>query len=92
MSEEQISALLVRLKQDSVLLERLRGASDLETAIAIVREAGFDVSKSDWQRYQSGHVLELSDDELEGVAGGCQGWTKVEEPARPEGKEERPLI
>ncbi len=36
----------------------------------IAKKAGFDVSKADWLRYQAQQALELSDEELEGVAGG----------------------
>ena len=70
MSEEQLSALLARLKEDAGLQENLKGAADLDAAVAIAREAGFDVSKADWLKYQANQTLELSDEELEGVAGG----------------------
>ena len=70
MSEEQLSALLAKLKDDAVLLEKLKGAADLDAAVALAKEAGFDVSKADWLKYQAKQTLELSDEELEGVAGG----------------------
>ncbi len=70
MSEEQLSALLAKLKDDVGLQEKLKGAADLEAAVAFAKEAGFDVSKADWLRYQAKQTLELSDGELEGVAGG----------------------
>ena len=77
MSEEQLSALLAKLKEDAGLQEKLKGAADLDAAVAMAQEAGFDVSKADWLRYQAGlgifqaqQTLELSDEELEGVAGG----------------------
>ena len=38
--------------------------------MAIAKEAGFDLSKADWLRYQANQTLELSDEELEGVTGG----------------------
>ena len=72
MSEEQLSALLAKLKDDEGLQEKLKGASDLDAAIALAKEAGFDVSKADWLKYQAKQTLELSDEELEGVAGGQQ--------------------
>jgi len=52
------------------LQEKLKGAADLDAAVAIAKEAGFDVSKADWLRYQARHTLELSEEELERVAGG----------------------
>ena len=70
MSEEQLSALLAKLKDDAVLREKLKCATDIDTAKAIANDAGFDVSKVDWLRYQARQTLELSDVELEGVAGG----------------------
>ena len=70
MSEEQLAALLAKLKDDAVLQEKLKGAADLDAAIALAKEAGFDVSKADWLKYQARQTIELSDEELEGVAGG----------------------
>jgi len=70
MSEEQLTALLAKLKDDAGLLEKLKGAADLDAAVAIAKEAGFDVSKADWLRYQAKRTLELGDEELEAVAGG----------------------
>ena len=36
----------------------------------MAKEAGLDVGKADWHKYQAKQTLELSDEELEGVAGG----------------------
>ena len=70
MSEEQLSAFLSALKADTGLQEKLKGAADFDAALAIAKDAGFDVSKADWLKHQAKQTLELSDDELEGVAGG----------------------
>ena len=70
MSEEQLAALIAKLKDDEGLQEKLKGASDLVAVLVIAKEAGFDVSKADWLRYQAKQTIELSDEELEGVAGG----------------------
>ena len=78
-SEEQLSALLAKLKDDAELQEKLNGAADLDAAVAIAKEAGFDVSKADWLRYQAKQTLELSDEELEGAAGGTAGEIKKTE-------------
>ena len=72
MSEEQLSALLAKLKEDAALQEKLKGAADLDAVVALSKEAGFDVSKADWLKYQANQTLELSDEELENVAGGAQ--------------------
>ena len=73
MPEEQLSALLAKLKEDVELQEKLKGAGDLDAAVAIAKDAGFDVSKADWLKYQAKQTLELSDEELEVVAGGSGG-------------------
>jgi predicted ribosomally synthesized peptide with nif11-like leader len=70
MSEEQLAALLAKLKEDAGLHEKLKGAADLDTAVAIAKDAGFDISKAAWIRYQAKLTIELSDEELEAVAGG----------------------
>jgi predicted ribosomally synthesized peptide with nif11-like leader len=74
MSEEQLSALLAKLKDDAGLQEKLKGAADLDAAVAMAKEAGFVVNKEDWLRYQSTQAItsELSDGELEAVAGGSK--------------------
>ena len=73
MSEEQLAALLAKLKEDAGLREKLQDAAGLDTAVALAKEAGFDISKADWLKYQAQQTLELSDEELEGVAGGQYG-------------------
>ena len=70
MLEEKLLALLAKLKVDAGLQEKFRCAANLDAALAFAKEAGFDVSKADWLRYQASQNLELSDEELEGVAGG----------------------
>ena len=73
MSAEQLSALLAKLQDDAGLREKLKGAADLDAAVAIAKEAGFDVSKATWLKYQARQTLELSDEDLEEVAGGKGG-------------------
>ena len=78
MSEEQLTALLAKLKEDAGLQEKLKGAADLHAAVALAKEAGFDVTNADWLKYQAKQTLELNDEELEGVAGGAEdgkSWT-----------------
>lgn len=69
MSEEQLTALLAKLKQDAGLRERLKSAADLDAAVKIAKGAGFDVSNDDWLSYQAMQT-ELNDEELEKLAGG----------------------
>ena len=70
MSEEQLAALLAKLKDDEGLQEKLNGAADLDAVLEIAKEAGFDISKAAWLSYQANQTLSLSDEELDGVAGG----------------------
>ena len=78
MSEEQLTALLAKLKEDAELREKLKGAADLDAAEAVAKEAGFDVSKADWLKHQAKQTLELNDEELERVAGGKNTMTADE--------------
>jgi len=73
MSEQQLTALFTKLKDDAGLREKLQGAADLDASLAIAKEAGFDVSKQEWLSYQASQTSELSDAELEGMAGGITG-------------------
>jgi predicted ribosomally synthesized peptide with nif11-like leader len=90
MSEEQLSALFAKLKEDTSLEEKLKGAADIDAAVAICKQAGFDVSKADWLKHQAKQTLELSDEELETVSGGRGhgmnfGAMPVQPPAMPQG-------
>ena len=75
MPEEQLTALLAKLKDDVELQRKFKGAADLDAAVALAREAGFDISKADWIKYQDNRTLELSDEELEGVSGGADNYS-----------------
>ena len=66
MSEEQLKAFLEKVKDDTSLQEKLKAAADADAVAAIAKEAGFSISADDLTNAQS----ELSDEELEGVAGG----------------------
>jgi len=70
MSESQLSALVARLSSDAELREKIKCAAGIDAAVAIAKEAGFDVSKADCLKFQASKTVELSDEELEEVAGG----------------------
>ena len=70
MSEEQLTALLAKIKEDAGLQEKFKGVADLDAAVALAKEVGFDINKADWLKYQAKQTIELSDEELEGIAGG----------------------
>ena len=69
MSEEQLKAFLEKVKGDTSLQEKLKGAADNDAVVAIAKAAGFSLSADDINKAQS----ELSEEEMEGVAGagGC---------------------
>ena len=69
MSEEQLNAFLEKVKGDTSLQEKLKAAASPEAAIEIAKAAGFSITPADIQSMQSATV-ELSDEELEGAAGG----------------------
>ena len=65
MSEEQLKAFLEKVKADTSLQEKLKAASDADAVVSIAKEEGFSISVDDFAQSE-----ELSDEELEGVAGG----------------------
>ncbi len=69
MSEEQLNAFLVKVKRDTSLQEKLKAAGSNEAALEIAKDAGFAITSEDIQSMQLATV-EVSDDELEGAAGG----------------------
>ena len=69
MSEEQLKAFLEKVKADTSLQEKLKAAADADAVLAIAKDAGFSITTEDLKE----HRQTLSDDELEGVAGGAWG-------------------
>ena len=57
MSADQLSALLAKIKDDGGLQEKLKVAEDLDAVVALAKEAGFDISKADWIKYQAEQTL-----------------------------------
>ena len=70
MSEEQLKAFLEKVKVDTSLQEKLKAATDVDAVVAIAKESGFVVSADEIKTTQSPASQKLSDEELEGVAGG----------------------
>ena len=81
MSEDQLKAFVEKVKVDISLQEKLKVASDADAVVSIAKEEGFSISIDDIKAQllelsdEAGDV-ELSDEELEGVAGGVcvDGW------------------
>ncbi len=80
MSEEQLKAFLEAVKADVALQEKLNAAADADAVVAIAKEVGFmifadELLKLQWAQRMEGQTEadgdELTDEELEGVAGGA---------------------
>ena len=77
MSEEQLKAFIAKVQADTSLHEQLKAEGADVVAIAIA--AGFAITTEDLKEQRQN----LSDDELEGVAGGgCWLLWTTEEPRR----------
>lgn len=63
MSEEQLKAFLEKVKGDTTLQEKLKAAKSPEDVVGIAKEYG--------QEFTADQIAELSEEELEGMAGGC---------------------
>ena len=66
MSEEQLKAFIAKVQADDSLQEQLKAASDGDAVIAIAKATGFSITTEDLKT----HRQNLSDEELEGLAGG----------------------
>lgn len=66
MSEEQLKAFMEAVKADAGLQEKLNAAADADVVVAIAKAAGFVISAEELREVQA----EISEEELEGVAGG----------------------
>jgi len=69
-SEEQLKAFLEAVKADAGLQEKLKAAADADTFVAIAKAAGFVISVEEIEAQAAQPSYELSDAELERVAGG----------------------
>ena len=75
MSEEQLKAFLEKVKGDTSLQEKLKAAADNDAVAAIAKDAGFSISADDLDLkndLKNAPSRELSEEELEGVAGGTR--------------------
>ena len=63
MSEEQLKAFLEKVKGDTSLQEKLKAAQSPEDVVAIAKEHGHE--------FTADKITELSEEDLEGVAGGA---------------------
>lgn len=68
MVEEQLKAFLETIKTDTGPQEKLKAATNADAVVAIANESGFVVSSHDLPTQTDG--TEISEEELESVAGG----------------------
>ena len=66
MSEEQLKSFWEAIQADPSLQEKLKASTDADAIATIAKEAGFEIGAEEIKRAQS----ELSDEQLDGVAGG----------------------
>ena len=68
MSEEQLKAFIAKAKDDQSIQEKLKAAKTPDDVIGIAKEHGHE--------FTAGEITELSEEELEGVAGG--GYSQMQ--------------
>ena len=68
MSEEQLKAFIAKAKDDQSIQEKLKAAKTADDVVGIAKEHGHDFTED--------HMNQLSDKELEGVAGGVASTVK----------------
>ena len=73
MSEEQLKAFMEAVKADAGLQEKLKAAGDADAIVAMAKAAGFLISAQELQVSRA----EISEEELEGVAGGLPSFSLV---------------
>ena len=66
MSEEQLKAFLEKVKGDKSLQDKLKAAKSTEDVVSIAKEHGYEFTADKLTK-----LTELSEEELEGVSGGC---------------------
>ena len=74
MSEEQLKAFISKVQSDEGLQNKLKAEG--ADAVAIAKEAGFNITAAELMRYQAQAIGELSDEELENAAGGTADMAK----------------
>ena len=70
MSEEQLKAFIAKAKDDQSIQDKLKAAKTPEDVVGIAKEHGHE--------FTADNVAELSEGELEGVAGGFRGYEMKE--------------
>ena len=64
MSEEQLKAFIAQAKDDQTIQDKLKAAQSPEDVVAIAKEYGHE--------FTADKITDLSEEELEGLAGGAK--------------------
>ena len=70
MSEEQLKAFCEAVQADTSLQEKLKAATDADSIVSIAKEAGFEITADEVKAATDAAQGDLSEEQLEGVAGG----------------------
>lgn len=74
MSAEEVDELLEEVRSNRSVREEFSEAETPEEVVEIARDHGYDVTLGDYETFRDSHENnELSDEELENVAGGKSG-------------------
>ena len=77
MSEEQLKGFLEAVNADAGLQEQLKAAADTDAVVEIAKATGFVISAEELEALALQAQAEMSDEELQGVAGGGEGAAVV---------------
>ena len=73
MSDEQLKGFLEAVAADAELQEKLKAAADADAVVEIAKAAGFVIYAEELEALVLQAQAEMSDEELQGVAGGGEG-------------------
>ena len=85
MAVEQVKAFMAKVKEDQELVKKLADAQAAykgndgiaEVVIPVAKEAGFDFTVEDFKAVATPQGEQLSEDELDKVAGGKLCWSDM---------------
>ena len=78
MSQEATQAFVDRINEDETFRDQLVAAGDNEARVSLAQDAGFDVTAEDLAELRrQNNVEELSEDDLQKIAGGGTTGTTV---------------
>ena len=75
MSQAAVEAFVKRTEEDEAFRNELLEANSQEARIQLVRDAGYDVTADDLAELRRQVAEELSEEDLEKIAGGAAGQT-----------------